>query len=63
MVSKVIKEYKLDKNLVNALKFENHLHATVVSEHIKEHIQERNLINIINLVKPLQVIIIFKCMK
>ena len=39
------------------------LHATVVSEYIKEHILERNLVNITNVVKPLHVLIILKCMK
>ena len=42
---------------------ENPLHATVVSEYIKEHILERNLVNITNVVKPLHVLIILKCMK
>ena len=49
--------------LVNVVKLENPLNATVVSEYIKEHILERNLVNITNVVKPLHVLIIFKCIK
>ena len=48
---------------MNVVKLENPLNATVVSEYIKERILERNLINITNVVKPLHVLIIFKCMK
>lgn len=32
-------------------------------KYIKEHILERNLVNITNVVKPLHVLIILKCMK
>lgn len=48
---------------MNVVKLENPLNATVVSEYIQEHILERNLINITNVVKPLHVLIILKCMK
>ena len=48
---------------MNVVKLENPLNATVVSEYIKEHILERNLVNITNVVKPLHVLIILKCMK
>ena len=48
---------------MNVVKLENPLNATVVSEYIQEHILERNLVNITNVVKPLHVLIILKCMK
>lgn len=39
------------------------MHDTEISEYIKGHILERNLLKIINVLKPLHILTIFKCIK
>ena len=55
IILKDMKEFILERNLMNVIDMRKPLHITVISKYINEHIVERSPVIVINVLKPLHV--------